>query len=143
MRCRSSNASYRKTRREESRVSARVETRSGKLTRPLTNRLTPSLIDFLQRAPLANGVSDPSVASEPVDVTLPDLIAAPPFQQRKPPIPGHALGAHRPKDPDPSFFPPNLFVQTFPLRSHRIPFSDPQRPIYVSWACRVRTSRLP
>lgn len=62
-----------------------VETRSGKLTRPLTNRLTPSLIDFLQRDPFANGVSAPTMASEPVDVTLPDLIAAPRFQQCTPP----------------------------------------------------------
>lgn len=83
VRCRSLNASSSKTRLEKSRVSAVVETRSGKLTRPLTNRLTPSLIDFLQRAPFAIGVSDPKVASEPVDVTLPDLIAAPPFQHAR------------------------------------------------------------
>lgn len=130
VRCRSLNASC--SRRVLSKVASPPVWRrvSGKLTRPLTNHLTPSLIDFLQRAPFANGVSGPSVASEPVDVTLPDLIAAPRFQQCSPTIPGHALGAHRPKDPDPSF-PLNLYVQTFPLRSHRIPFSDPQRPTRI------------
>lgn len=106
-----------------------VDTRSGKLTRPLTNHLIPSLIDFLQRAPFANGVSGPSKASEPVDVTLPDLSSCLRGSSMHALSLAHALGAHRPKDPDPSLkFPPNLFVQTFPLSSHRIPFSDPQRP---------------
>jgi hypothetical protein len=90
------DASWRQTRLRP------VDTRSGKLTRPLPNDLTPFLIDFLQRDPFANGVSYPSVASEPVDVTLPDLIAAPRSQHARL-IPGYALGAHRPKDPDPSF----------------------------------------
>lgn len=131
VRCRSSNANYRKTRREESRVSARVETRSGKLTRPLTNRLTPSLIDFLQRAPFANGVSDPSVASEPVDVTLPDLIAAPLFQQRKPPHPWPRARSSPPERSGP------VFLSTEPLRPDVPPEKSPD-PLFGSPGTHIR-----
>lgn len=112
---------------------------SGKLTRPLTNRLTPTLIDFLQRAPFANGVSAPSVTSGPVDVTLPDLIAA----ATSTPIPGPRARSSPPERSGPVFR-ANLFVHTFapPEKSPGSPFRIPRDPD-VSWHAGYGTRRLP